>query len=441
MRRVLTDIKIKVIDAMCGKGKTSWAIEYINSCPDKSFVYCTPFLNEIQRMKDACSCSRNFHEPKALDGRKLNGFNSLLMNGTDVVVTHATFTNANADTETYISNGHYTLILDEVLDIIVDFNSACNENLKTGDYKLLVNKNLIEVDQYGKVTWKDESYKNSKYDKVEQLAKSGMLYFIDNTFMVWQFPPELFRQFDEVYVLTYMFQGSIMKPYFEYHGLEYELQTVIKDETGSYQLVEWFPDTEDRAYYRSLITIVDNAKMNNYKNMKLSKNWFINSKKDDLQKLKRHLHNFFTNITEAKSAEILWTCQKDYQNKLSGGGYKVVRRLSPEEKELDDAERKRMEDQLSCFAPVNSRSTNMYADRSVLAYVYNPFCNPYIKRYFMNKNDIDGTDIQMDENYYALANLIQWIFRSRIRNGQSITIYIPSVRMRTLLQKWLDGEM
>lgn len=37
---------------------------------------------------------------------------------------------------------------------------------------------------------------------------------------------------------------------------------------------------------------------------------------------------------------------------------------------------------------------------------------------------------------YALSEMIQWIFRSRIRNNESINIYIPSSRMRNLLQNF-----
>ena len=35
---------------------------------------------------------------------------------------------------------------------------------------------------------------------------------------------------------------------------------------------------------------------------------------------------------------------------------------------------------------------------------------------------------------------VQFIFRSAIRNGEPINLYIPSVRMRTYLKKWLDNE-
>ena len=46
-------------------------------------------------------------------------------------------------------------------------------------------------------------------------------------------------------------------------------------------------------------------------------------------------------------------------------------------------------------------------------------------------------EIIMDADKYALSEMLQWIWRSKIRNGGEIWIYIPSKRMRKLLQEWL----
>jgi len=39
-----------------------------------------------------------------------------------------------------------------------------------------------------------------------------------------------------------------------------------------------------------------------------------------------------------------------------------------------------------------------------------------------------------------LSELIQWVWRSAIRDGNSINIYIPSSRMRNLFIEWLNNE-
>lgn len=46
----------------------------------------------------------------------------------------------------------------------------------------------------------------------------------------------------------------------------------------------------------------------------------------------------------------------------------------------------------------------------------------------------------MDAELYALSEMLQWIWRSRIRNGEEINIYVASKRMRGLLIRWMNGE-
>jgi len=38
---------------------------------------------------------------------------------------------------------------------------------------------------------------------------------------------------------------------------------------------------------------------------------------------------------------------------------------------------------------------------------------------------------------YALAELLQWVFRSAIRDDKAIDLYLPSSRMRKLLKGWM----
>ena len=40
---------------------------------------------------------------------------------------------------------------------------------------------------------------------------------------------------------------------------------------------------------------------------------------------------------------------------------------------------------------------------------------------------------------YALTELIQWVWRSRVRRGEPIILYLPSPRMRRLFEEWLVG--
>ena len=55
-----------------------------------------------------------------------------------------------------------------------------------------------------------------------------------------------------------------------------------------------------------------------------------------------------------------------------------------------------------------------------------------IKQFFIDKG------VSVDEDTWALSELIQWVFRSAIRENNNINIYIPSERMRNLFIEWLN---
>lgn len=431
---------ITVIDSLMGSGKTTWAIEFMNANSDKSFIYCTPRLAEINRIKSACK-NRKFYEPLNRGKGKRDNFNDLLLDGKDIAVTHCTFSNSNDRTTQLLQENNYTLILDETLDILVDFNNACGDNINKRDINLLIKEKFIAVNEYGKVSWIKPSYNGSKYSNVERVATSGNLFLLDESMMVWQFPPELFSLFDSVYILTYAFEASFLCPYFDYHGIDYLTRSIASDTNGFPVLSEYNDYLEDRQQLKKLIHILDNKKMNNYRARSLSKSSFRRMHKDELCEIKGHFTNFVKNITKAKSCQVMWTTFKDFKKYLKGAGYTRTRRLTDEERESTEEARERAEYLTSCFVPCNERGVNDFSDRNVLIYGLNLYPNQFIVRYFDNKNKADGTQIKINADYYALSSMLQWIWRSAIRDGNPIQIYIPSTRMRNLLINWLDGKI
>ena len=62
----------------------------------------------------------------------------------------------------------------------------------------------------------------------------------------------------------------------------------------------------------------------------------------------------------------------------------------------------------------------------------NRFIDPNIRNFFASKG------ITINEEHFALAEMLQWIWRSAIRDDKPIRLYIPSRRMRELLQNWIE---
>ena len=131
--------------------------------------------------------------------------------------------------------------------------------------------------------------------------------------------------------------------------------------------------------------------------------------KNEAKIIKNSAYNYFHNITKGKSNDNMWTTVKTVETMLKGTGYSKG------------------------FVACNSRATNEFAGKRNLAYILNRFINPIEKNFFKEN------EIEFDEDKFALSELLQWIFRSAIRNGEKINIYIPSKRMREMLEAWLDN--
>ncbi len=453
----IAEQRVTVVDSIMGSGKTSWAIQYMNENPEKSFVFVTPFLEQIERIKR--SCSRYFYDPKNWERSKRDDFNALIENGRDIVVTHCTFSHANEETIRLLRESHYTLIIDEAVDVLVDFNVACGDNINKEDIKMLIEQGFISADANGKVSWLKPPYPSAKYWKVEHCARNGNLFYLNETFLVWQFPPEIFGLFDEIFVMTYLFKGSTMEPYFQINGIVYQMATVEKDNRGHYHLSDWKEDIKQREHIKELITIYEDKprncdelrasemksalshRMNDYKNFALSKKWYGRSGGKEMERLKRNMDNYRRNIAHASTERIMWTAYEADHDRLKGRGYTMTRQLTEDERQLKGEAKRRAKNKVRCFVPCNARATNDFSKRDVLMYMINLFPNEYIIRFFTDKHRPDGTPVVVDRDLYSLANFLQWIWRSAIRDDKPIQIYVPSTRMRELLLHWLNGEI
>ena len=159
-----------------------------------------------------------------------------------------------------------------------------------------------------------------------------------------------------------------------------------------------------------MIHILDNEKLNDVGNdfHALSMSWY-DGKPDEVEQLKKNVYNCINNVWRGASADDkLWGCFKSYGHKVQGKGY------------------------TKSFLTFNAKATNAYRNRKYLVYIVNLFMNVNDKRFYQ-KHGID-----VDEDAYALSIMVQWIWRSAIRDGDEIGLYIPSRRMRNLLINWIE---
>lgn len=415
---------VKIIDATCGKGKTSWGIQYMNEAPlSEKFIYITPFLTEVKRIKESV-IGRKFYEPTKNEENvtKLESLKNLLEKGENIVSTHSLFLNIDDEIVKLIFLQDYTLILDEVMNVIEQVP------IKQDDIKVLLqaktdnNEPFITVKENGYVKWNHREYAGDRFSHIKHLAYTNNLIIHNNMAMYWTFPATVFKAFKDVYILTYMFYGQLQRYYFDLFNVKYKFHSVnFNIEVGKYELTPYVRPTQEkellelkekiRIYYKvrqdkkDLNAIGEEAGA-------FSSSWIKRHLNDKsiLKMITDNAYNFYRNKCQAKSSKVMWTCVKEFEKNLA----------VPKAKKQ--------------FVEVTCRATNNYVERDTLIYLANRYMNPVTKQFFKSH------DIRVDEDLWALSELIQWLFRSAIRNGEAVNLYIPSSRMRELLEKYLNGE-
>ena len=279
-----------------------------------------------------------------------------------------------------------------------------------------------------------------------------------------------FSKFDDPVKLVTRFQNKVIK------HKEKEISRVKRREklldtygeifTGELSQVS----ITNGSSYRDLITVVDNEKMNVcYGSSSYFTAWFVNNMDDNRKQIKTNLVNFFKYIQKSPSDKNLWTTYEstdhaallldkcgnsvaEIKRTSSGilvrdellakpyrqaGKHKFTYDLSHISDQATDeeieAERKR-----ACWLPVTSDS-HLFTDRTSLAFIMNIYIPTELKTLCKDTYDID-----LSSDDFALRLMLRWVFQSAIRNGQPITVYIPSMRMRHLFLKWLgytDNEL
>lgn len=396
---------VKVCDTIMGAGKTESAITLMNQDKESRYVFITPYLDEVERIKRSC-CGRKFKDPQSKGKGKLENLHYLLSMGDNIASTHALFESYNDETISLIQDGGYKLILDEV------FQAVQTIPISPKDLQML-KREMIEVDSEYRVRWVNDDYEG-RFEDLRDMCMTGNVILYNDCLLLWKFPIEVFQSFNEVIILTYMFDAQVQKYYFDIHNIEVQrIGTVC--ENGVYH----FSDTPHIPDYvvelPKKIHIIEDEKLNKIGEMRssLSVSWYKKARDTKgqplIKQLRNNLTNLFKNMLNSSSDRNLWTVFKDYQALLKGKGY------------------------TKGFLSCNVRATNAYRNRDCLAYCVNVYYNPLLKNYFQEQ----GVEVREDD--YALSEMIQWVWRSAIRDGKEIWIYIPSRRMRELFRNWLNG--
>lgn len=403
---------VKVCDAIMGTGKSSAAITYLNEHASDKFIYITPYLDEATRIKKGCPHLR-FIEPsdklKQYNFRKFEHTAALIKEGRNITTTHQAFKRYTPETLEDIRSQGYTLIIDENVDVLEAFD------FHQDDLQLALDAGYI-TDNNGIYTIAKEDYKGKALHELFSLLKSRELIRMtdkdDNSLFYWALPPELLTSFKDVFILTYLFKGQSLHHFMKIYNIPYEYIGIERTEDGGYRFGDYPGYTPDYVYHlKDMLHILSRSKINDVGDdyYALSMNWFKRGG-GDVEQLKKNVSNCFNNIwRDVPADKKLWGSYNGECSKIKGKGY------------------------TKSFLTFNAKATNAYRKRDCLVYIANLFMNVNEKKFYQMHG------INVDEDAYALSIMVQWIWRSAIRDGGEVYLYIPSRRMRTLLINWIES--
>ena len=396
---------INTIDAPMGAGKTTGAINMIKTGGKKMrYIYVTPYLSEIDRVKNELRDFR-FCEPDGMVyGTKKLAFDHLVRHNRNIVTTHALFDDyLDAASFDGIAQRDYTLIMDEVSTPVTPLQ------IYQGDVKFL--KSLTAVDDQGFVSWTADTYVDTggKFSAEKKMIEAGNVVRMNDYNYVAIAPVRHFSAFKAVYLMTYMFDCQIQKYYFDLCGSEYRKLYVRKAPNGAYSITDVPTDYGDILPPRELLRVYE-GKYNDIgdERFSLSKNWYIRNEESGARRVGNNCRSFFRKVG-AESDDAIWTTYHEYQAAAAPHGYRKG------------------------FLPCNMRATNKYRMRTAVAYPINIFPHVSVKAFFAARG------ITVDDDKYALSEMLQFIWRSAVRDGKPVDVYVPSSRMRGLLKEYLEG--
>lgn len=404
---------VRVCDAIMGSGKTSATIGYINAHPEKKFLYITPYLPEAERIKNNCP-QADFVEPsdripEFLFSKAMHTL-WLIQQGRNITSTHQCLMYYTPETIKLLKENGYCIIIDEEVTVL-----QADKQIAYSDIQLAIDAGYVyeaAPDEYRRT---DKPYDGGVFSHMFRLMASRPLVYNkskqNGCVWYWLFSKELLEAVDDVFVLTYLFKNSEMDLFMQINNIPYVNIGIRRTEGGGYifsDKPEYVPDYVYRL--KDMIHIDDGQRINSVGDMKhaLSMNWY-KSKTDGVNQVRRNLMNYFQKRSgDIPAQERMCGTYKEYWGRIRGKGY------------------------WNSSVVFNAKATNQFSHCRALAYPINLFANGDIVHYYASKGVI------FDNDHYALSTMIQWIWRSAIRNGEEISLYLPSKRMRDLLTEWIE---
>lgn len=403
---------VEVLDGLMGSGKTTKILEWIDNNPNEKFLFVSPLLSEVEEGGRVTSSvnSVTFECPSVSEHEtKSDHLLKLLENGVNIACTHSLYLAVKDEHLNLIEKMGYILIIDEEVNVVDVIDGYSRD-----DYKWLYENKKIEVsDTDGMISWvcKTDVGEDNKYFKFKNLCDYQALYVTkrDSCMMVTHLPIKLMTSAKRVVVLTYMFEGNMLHKFLQLKGVEtVRFDEVVLNEVNGDEI-------------RNLVNLLPLDKK--VSQLSLSSTWYEDANEEQLKTVSRYISNIARKYC-GDFTDLMYTLPKK-RHLSNRGNVNIVKPIK--------FYRKKIEGEWSYnWIPVQMRATNNYKHKSVAIHCQNRFPLVAVSSYLSDYN------CAIDVKVFALSEMVQWIWRSRIREGKPITLAIANKRMYNLFKSWLE---
>lgn len=421
---------VEILDSIMGSNKTNGIIKWMDEHPDERYMYVSPLLSEVtgdSRLQTDLKYI-SFEYPESVEGgTKSDDLLNKLKSNVNICCTHSLYLLMDDSHLQEIKARGYVVIIDEELGVIDGLENYSRDDL---DY-LIAKKDITIGDTDGMISWVGGVVgKDAKYKHLSNLCNSKSVYAAkrqDNV-MVTQLPIALFTCAKRVIIMTYMFEGNILDCFLKLKGIEIRPFTEVETTKISKEDI------------RALITLIPPTEV--LRNIKMSYLGYERNSKSDCTKIESYIRNV-CRAHHASSFDVMYTFPKKLTDTERSNGkkirpasfteYKIIKTDASGNPTLDKHGEHTIITE-PCWLYASCRATNKYAFKWCLIHAYDRYPKAPVESYLQDYGHAPS------RNVYAISDICQWVWRSRIRNGEPIVLAIASKRMYNLFNQWLEED-
>ena len=414
-----------IIDRPCGTGKTTAMLASLK--PSLKYLLVTPLLTEIERFQNDAPEGVEIAAPVEGKGPKLIQLEKMLQEGKSVAITHKLFfmtlrlAHLMAD---------YHIIIDEAPNPVTCINTidaqAFEEAIVGGGYARVCHetKQVIPTDKWRK--WQRETfdsegeptYSSRLHPDIYRPAVQGQLHVDDKGVFAVATPNQVLLAGKSLTVMTFLSEGTYIHAY---------LKMIAK---GNPKADFEVKRDATHAWLKRAHSLVSIEALSLPQHVSLS---FSKQTRRSNEKTCKSIGSALKNLIERRwrgirREDIILTCARDkwFEDRKGryAGQWAKHSRLFGRDYGKGGVH----------WLPNKTRGTNDYKHASHVIYLYAMSPNPMVQNFL-------GVSGQAFSDAYALSEMVQFIWRTRVRDGKPITVAIPDKRMRAVLSDWLTSAI